>query len=80
MSRRNTYEVVIRGPVPRELLAELGATSLAEEPPHTVLLTEAIDQAALHGMLEHLQDLGLELLEIRSTTIAVNSHDGSSPE
>lgn len=80
MSRRNTYEVVVRGPVPQELLAELGATSLTEEPAHTVLLTEAIDQAALHGMLEHLRSLGLELLEIRSRTTTASVQDGLPPE
>ena len=80
MSRRNTYEVVVRGPVPQELLAELGATSLTEEPAHTVLLTEAIDQAALHGMLEHLRSLGLELLEIRSRTTTASVQDGHPPE
>lgn len=80
MSRRSSYEVVVRGPVPRQLLAELGATSLTEEPAHTVLLTEAIDQAALHGMLEHLQTLGLELLEVRSRATMTSPDNGRHQE
>ncbi|MFL6161089.1 MAG: hypothetical protein ACJ74U_02555 [Jatrophihabitantaceae bacterium] len=68
--RDQTYEVRVRGPVTRDVLDELGATSLAEEPAHTVILTEPMDQAALQGMLEHIRSLGLELLELRTSVDA----------
>lgn len=54
--------------MPPEVLAELGAIDLGEEPPVTILRTAATDQPGLHGMLERLRSLGLELLEVRSTT------------
>ncbi|HEX6763052.1 MAG TPA: hypothetical protein VF094_09645 [Gaiellaceae bacterium] len=34
-------------------------------PVETVLRGEVVDQAALHGMLDHVQSLGLELIEVR---------------
>jgi hypothetical protein len=47
-------------------LAELGATGLTEEPAQTIMRTQPLDQAGLHGILQRLRNLGLELLEIRS--------------
>lgn len=59
------YEVRVKGSVPDVALVELGATGLAEEPKQTILTTYPIDQAGLHGILERLRDLGLEVIEIR---------------
>jgi len=62
------YELRVRGPVPTEILEELGAEDMGEEPPLTILRTEPTDQPGLHGMLQRLRSLGLELLEVRATT------------
>ena len=61
-----TWEVRIRGPIPSDVLAELGAAGLTEEPAQTIIRTEPLDQAGLHGVLQRLRNLGLELLEIRT--------------
>ena len=61
-----TYEVRVRGPIPPNVLVELGATSLTEEPAHSILHTEPTDQAGLHSILQRLRNLGLELLEVRT--------------
>jgi hypothetical protein len=34
---------------------------------HTVIAGPVVDQAALHGLLAKVRDLGLELLEVRCT-------------
>jgi len=60
-----TWEVRVRGPIPTDVLAELGAAGLTEEPAQTIMRTEPLDQAGLHGVLQRLRNLGLELLEIR---------------
>ena len=65
--RHQVYELRVRGPVPPELLEEIGAVDLGEEPPLTILQTEPTDQPGLHGMLQRLRSLGLDLLEVRST-------------
>jgi hypothetical protein len=61
-----TWEVRVRGPIPSDVLAELGAAGLTEEPAQTMIRTEPLDQAGLHGVLQRLRNLGLELLEIRT--------------
>jgi hypothetical protein len=61
-----TWEVRVRGPIPSAILAELGAAGLTEEPAQTIMRTEPLDQAGLHGVLQRLRNLGLELLEIRT--------------
>ena len=35
-------------------------------PPRGILRTEPTDQPGLHGMLQQLRNLGLELLEVRT--------------
>jgi hypothetical protein len=59
------YELRVRGPVTAEFLREIGADDLVEEPALTVLRTEPMDQPGLHGMLQRLRNLGLDLVEVR---------------
>jgi hypothetical protein len=63
---RQVYELRVRGPVPADVLGEIGAEDMGEEPPLTILRTEPTDQPGLHGMLQRLQSLGLDLLEVRA--------------
>jgi hypothetical protein len=63
---RLVYELRVRGPVPPELLEQIGAEDLGEEPPLTILRTEPTDQPGLHGVLQRLRSLGLDLMEVRT--------------
>jgi hypothetical protein len=63
---RLVYELRVRGPVPPELLEEIGAEDFGEEPPLTILRTEPTDQPGLHGMLQRVRSLGLDLIEVRA--------------
>jgi hypothetical protein len=63
---RRVYELRVRGPIPPDLLEEIGAEDFGEEPPLTILRTEPTDQPGLNGMLDRLRNLGLELLEVRT--------------
>ncbi|MGZ4649534.1 MAG: hypothetical protein ACXV3A_03205 [Kineosporiaceae bacterium] len=63
------YELRVRGIVPDEVLREIGAVDVGEEPPLTVLRTEPTDQAGLAGLLQRLRSLGLDLLEVRTTPV-----------
>ena len=60
------YELRVRGPVSTEVLQEIGAEDMGEEPPLTILRTEPTDQPGLHGMLQRLRSLGLDLMEVRT--------------
>jgi len=72
-----TWEVRVRGPIPSDVLAELGAAGLTAEPAQTIMRTEPLDQAGLHGVLQRLRNLGLELLEIRT---APDTEDATKAE
>ena len=58
------YEIRIRGRVGDHLADALGLATVVE-PADTVLRGPVADQEDLHGMLGRLQDMGLELVEIR---------------
>jgi len=75
---RQVYELRVRGPVTDELLRELGARDLGEEPPLTILQTEPMDQPGLHGMLQRLRSLGLDLMEVRTSLYEVTDDEPSS--
>jgi hypothetical protein len=60
-----SYEIRIRGKVGDSLLATFGDMHAAIRPAETVLRGPVADQAQLHGLLERIQLLGLELIEIR---------------
>jgi hypothetical protein len=60
-----SYEIRIRGRLGQGLLAAFEGFEAEVEPPETVLRGTPADQAALHGVLERIQSLGLELVEVR---------------
>ena len=59
------YEIHLRGEVPSDVLEELEHLTVVAEPAVTVLTGVLPDQSALFGVLARLQDLGLELIELR---------------
>ena len=59
------YEIHVRGQVPSDVLEELEHLTVVDEPAVTVLTGVLPDQSALFGVLAQLQDLGLELVELR---------------
>jgi hypothetical protein len=58
------YEIRIRGRVGEHLAEALGLATVVE-PADTVLRGPVADQEDLHGILARLQEMGLELIEIR---------------
>ncbi len=60
-----SYEIRIRGRVGGSVLASFENMDSAVCPAETVLRGTITDQAQLHGVLERIQLLGLELIEIR---------------
>jgi hypothetical protein len=69
------YEIRIRGRISEQVLAAfegMQATVCAAE---TVLRGPPLDQAALHGLLDRIQALGLELIEVRRVSSAAGHAD-----
>ena len=63
----HSWEVRVQGPVSPRVLADIGAMSPTAERPQMLLTTEPLDQAGLHGLLERLRNLGLDIVEIRAS-------------
>ena len=60
------YEIVIAGPAGRMVLGAFeGFELLPSAPDRSRLVGTLPDEAALHGALHRLQDLQVELLEVR---------------
>jgi hypothetical protein len=60
-----SYEIRIKGRLSDSLLAAFEGLSATVEPVETVLHGPVQDQSSLHGLLDRIQSLGLELVEIR---------------
>ena len=59
------YEIRIKGRLSDSLLAAFEGLTASVEPVETVLHGPVQDQSSLHGLLDQIQSLGLELVEIR---------------
>jgi hypothetical protein len=59
------YEIRIRGRVSEKVLQTFGSLTSDDDRVETVLHGPVRDQAELHGLLDRLQTLGLELIEVR---------------
>jgi hypothetical protein len=60
-----SYEIRIKGRLSDSLLAAFEGLTATVEPVETVLHGPVGDQSSLHGLLDRIQSLGLELVEIR---------------
>lgn len=68
------YQIRIRGHLSRPRLAWFeGLTITLEEDGHTLLTGPVVDQAALHGLLKKVRDLGIPLLSVNA--VESGSHE-----
>lgn len=59
------YEIRIRGRLSDSLCGAFEEFTTAVKPAETVMRGELRDQSELHGLLDRIQSLGLELIEVR---------------
>jgi hypothetical protein len=60
-----SYEIRVKGRLTDSLMAAFEGMQASVEPVETVLHGPVQDQAALYGLLDRIQALGLELVEVR---------------
>ena len=60
------YEITVRGRLSAALMGAFDGLTAAPVAADTVLRGDIPDQAALFGVLERIESLGLELLAVRS--------------
>lgn len=66
LTGRARYRIVVQGLLgPQWSDWFSGCTLCWQEPDQTVLIGQVVDQAALHGLLNAIRDLGLPLIEVR---------------
>jgi hypothetical protein len=58
------YRIVVRGAVSPRLAETIEGVSESDQ--ETVLTAEVVDQSQLHGILERLRDLGIDLVRIET--------------
>jgi len=59
------YEIRVRGRIGKSVLSRFEGFEAEVEPAETILRGSISDQSALHGVLDRIQGLGLELMEVR---------------
>ena len=59
------YEITVRGRVGPSIAAAFEGWSVSVSPTQTLIGGRMPDQAALHGVLELIESLGLELIDVR---------------
>ena len=64
MTRRATYRIVVRGELDARFAYLFNGMQMERVDGTTVLTGRVIDQAQLHGFIERLEELGLELLSV----------------
>lgn len=74
------YAVRVRGHLADRWSEQLDGFALSREPDGTTVLTGRVaDQAALHGLLQKVRDLGLPLLSVTPVTSDTATTPGSTP-
>ena len=69
------YQICVQGRLTERLAAALEGMTLHAGAVNTVFTGEIKDQAQLYGLLERLQDLGLELISVQPQTKAGRATD-----
>ncbi|MEV0522332.1 hypothetical protein [Streptomyces sp. NPDC050439] len=59
------FEIRVRGRIGEAFRSAFGEMTVVLRPAETVLMGAGLDQAALYGILDRIQALGLELIEVR---------------
>ena len=73
-----TYEIRLKGHLPERWAGWFGDVAIGLEEDGTTRLTcTALDQAALHGLLRKVRDLGLPLVSVIRTAEPHSSNEGA---
>jgi hypothetical protein len=62
------YEILVRGELGESLTEELGPCRLEHARGRTRIVIEILDQAHLHGVLERLRDLNIDIESVIPST------------
>jgi hypothetical protein len=75
MTKAERYEIRLRGRLSEPVLESFEGMEAVERPAETILRGSVADQAALHGLLDRAEAMGLELIGVRRLSDDVSSQD-----
>ena len=64
MSTRAVYQIVVRGRISERYATAFDGMEMETKSGQTILTGEIIDNSHLHGILDHIIALGLELVSV----------------
>lgn len=67
--RPTNYRIVVRGELSRRFSTAFEGMSLVAQDGQTVISGPVVDQAHLHGLLDRVRDLGLELVSVNAAPV-----------
>jgi hypothetical protein len=65
--RPTDYQIVVRGELSQRYSTAFEGMALEAEDGQTTIAGPVVDQAHLHGLLDRVRDLGLELVSVNAT-------------
>jgi hypothetical protein len=75
-----TYRIVVRGELSRRYVPAFEGMTLATGDGQTAIVGPVTDQAHLHGLLNRVGDLGLELISVNATLGPASSGPVGQPD
>ena len=60
------YKIIVRGELSERFVHEFEGMTLKAENGRTILVGPIIDQSHLHGLLDRIQDFGVELISVEA--------------
>ena len=78
MNEPELYEIRIAGHLSETWRARFEGLSMRHEPGGETVLSGTLDQAALHGVLVVIRDLGLRLVSVNRIEPTDGRHQGAS--
>lgn len=75
MNALNTYEIRVVGHLAAHWQARFAPLTLTLDPCGETVLTGRLDQAALHGVLAQMRDLGLKIVALNAISAPDNTPD-----
>jgi hypothetical protein len=74
--RPTNYEIVVRGELSQRYSTAFEGMALEAEYGQTTITGPVVDQAHLHGLLDRVRDLGLELVSVNATLLVYWAAEG----
>jgi hypothetical protein len=66
-TRPTSYEIVVRGELSQRFSTAFEGMTLVARDGQTAITGPVVDQAHLHGLLDRVRDLALELVSVNAT-------------